>query len=136
MHVQPTNRLLFVHQTIGTGSDCCGDLGAVADHPSCRKDFALVHAAAQEIGRIYNAVRERYDPEELVITFVDPRAQLVLWVELWRHIRLFHPPLRTVLRLLTQSFSLPAVIVNGRILSARGQLPSTQTLLKKLQTTA
>ena len=70
---------------------------------------------AQEVGRAHDG------QEQVAIVTVDPRNQLYLAMKLWRDVCRYRPGLWTGMRTALQVFSLPAIIVNGRVLTKRGR---------------
>jgi hypothetical protein len=120
-----------------TGSGCCGKLEG-DDGLLGRPDlFEHVRRQQLELGVLHRAVRKFYPPvdgrERVAMATVDPRNQLYLiaklWGDAWRYRPGFWAGLRTVLQL----FSLPAVIVNGRVLSRRGQPVDPDSLCRAIQ---
>jgi len=106
-----------------TGSGCCGKLDD--DDPSLRGRNVFEEADRQrrDLGVLHRAIR-RFFPDEqgrarVSVEIVDPRNQLYLWPKLLRDVFRYRPGWRTGLRTIVQAFSLPAVVLNGRVLSER-----------------
>ncbi|MFN4260631.1 MAG: hypothetical protein ACK4RK_15150 [Gemmataceae bacterium] len=108
-----------------TGSGCCGKLeGDNALLPN-----ELFHETRQHqvaFGVLHRSVRQFFgqEVEQGVITMdsVDPRNQLYLVPRLWRDVWKYRPGWKAGLATALQLFTLPAVIVNGRVLSRQGRI--------------
>ena len=121
--------LIREHAEQVTGSGCCGKLSGddslVGD---TSRIFAEARSTQEHFGLLHRAIREFFPanssggelPPVRVVT-VDPRNQLYLLPKLARDVWHYRPGWRDALRTLSLSFSLPAVIVNGRVLSRRGR---------------
>lgn len=115
-----------------TGSGCCGKLEG--DHPLTerRELFRHTRAHQESFGTLHRAVREFFPPldgrEQVSLHVVDPRNQLYLVPKLWRDVIRYRPGWRAGLRTALQLFSLPAVIVNGRVLNRKGRPPDPDAL--------
>jgi hypothetical protein len=109
-----------------TGSGCCGKLDD--DDPALRgKDlFRETEPHRRDLGLLHRAIREFFPPlegrERVAVEIVDPRNQLYLAPKLLRDVLRYRPGWRAGLRTVFQAFSLPAVVLNGRVLS-RGDRP-------------
>jgi len=107
-----------------TGSGCCGRLEGDSDLIGGKKAFAEVRRQQEAFGILHRAVIEFFGEQqqrgELSIVTIDPRNQLYLIPKLFQDVWRYRPGWRSGLCALCQWFSLPAVIVNGRVLSARG----------------
>jgi hypothetical protein len=117
-----------------TGSGCCGKLQG--DDPVMRTHhlFQQTRTHQHELGVLHRAVREFFNDggERVAIVTVDPRNQLYLTAKLCRDVLRYRPGWRPGLRTLLQLFSLPAVIVNGRVLSRRGSPVDPDTLCHQI----
>ena len=108
-----------------TGGGCCGTLDD--DDPTVRGRGVFRHARKQqqELGLLHRAIRTSFptDGEEaqVALVTVDPRNQLYLIAKLLGDVLRYRPGLRAGLRTALQMFSLPAVVLNGRVISRRGQ---------------
>ncbi len=115
-----------------TGSGCCGKLDD--DDPTLRgRDlFAEVKKHQRDLGLLHRAIREFFPPvegrEQVVVEIVDPRNQLYLAPKLFRDVVRYRPGWRAGLRTVLQAFSLPAVVLNGRVLSQRDRTLDPDTL--------
>jgi hypothetical protein len=108
-----------------TGGGCCGSL--TDDDPVVQKK-ALFRDARQhqrDLGLLHRTIREFFPteigPDRVSVVTVDPRNQLYLIPKLWRDVVRYRPGWRSAARTGLQLFSLPAVVVNGEVLSRRGQ---------------
>jgi hypothetical protein len=113
-------------------NDCCGKMTSDPTQLASAEEFSPWIDAAKQMGELYNAVRERFDPDQVDITMIDPRAQIVMWFKLAQHIWWFRPSAGEAFRLLLQRFCIPAVIVNGRIVSS-DRLPTPEQLLAEFR---
>ena len=131
----PRQHLLLIREMPGQAgaNDCCGNLASDPAMLASAEELSPWMDATKQIGGLYNAVRERFDSDQVDITMIDPRAQIVMWFKLIQHVWLFRPPAGGAFRLLMQRFSIPAVIVNGRIVSSV-HLPTPEQLLAELRT--
>ncbi len=115
-----------------TGSGCCGKLEG--DNALWRGGqlFERTRREQRDVGVLHRAIREFYPAqggrERVSVVTVDPRNQLYLVPKLWSDVAVFRPGWRAGLRTALQMFSLPAVVINGRVLSGRGRLPDPDTL--------
>jgi len=106
-----------------TGGGCCGTLDE--DDPSVRGRgvFAETRKHQRDLGVLHRAIREFFPPvggrEQVVVEVVDPRNQLYLAPKLVRAVLRHRPGWRAGLRTVFQAFSLPAVVLNGRVVSRR-----------------
>lgn len=119
--------VIFVREQAAqvTGSGCCGKLEG--EHGLvCRIDdlFSHTRAVQRDFGVLHRAVREFFPPsqgiEQVTVVSVDPRNQLYLAAKLWRDVFRFRPGFIESIRTISQWFAIPAVIVNGRVLSRPG----------------
>jgi len=120
-----------------TGSGCCGKLEGDAGPIRSGEAFAHTRADQQRCGQLHRAVRQLFpsdigQPQVSVVT-VDPRNQLYLAAKLCRDVCRYRPGVRAGLRSLLQAFSLPAVVVNGRIISRRGTSHSLDDVVGEIQ---
>lgn len=115
-----------------TGSGCCGKLDD--DDPVLRgRDvFREAKKHQRDLGVLHRAIREFFPPrddrEQVAVVTVDPRNQLYLIAKLFADVIRYRPGWRAALRTVLQAFSLPAVVVNGRVISRRGRPPDPVTL--------
>ena len=115
-----------------TGSGCCGKLDD--DDPSLRgRDvFAEAKKHQRDLGLLHRAVREFFPDVEgrprVAVEIVDPRNQLYLAPKLLGDVLRHRPGWRAGLRTVLQAFSLPAVVLNGRVLSRRDRPLDPDTL--------
>jgi len=120
-----------------TGSGCCGKLegdGTLLGHG---REFDHARADQRSHGLLHRTLREFFPPREgrpqVAVVTVDPRNQLYLISKLWRDVWRYRPGLRSGLITLLQLFSLPAVIVNGRVISRRGRALAPDDLLREVE---
>lgn len=106
-----------------TGSGCCGKLEGDTALTGGDRVFQHARQHQREMGVLHRAIREFFPPcdgtERVRVQIVDPRNQLYLLPRLWRDVWHYRPGLWAGLRTACELFSLPAVIVNGRVLSRR-----------------
>lgn len=107
-----------------TGGGCCGALSD--DDPTVRQQnvFAEARRTQQQIGLLHRAVCRCFAQQrmsgKLEVTIVDPRNQLYLVGKLLRDVWRYRPGWRAGAATVLQLFALPAVVVNGRVISRRG----------------
>lgn len=114
-----------------TGSGCCGKLVGDNARFSGRSVFLESRLVMQDCGRLSDALRREMG-DAIEITLVDPRNQLYLWPKLARDVWRFHTPVGAAMRTLAMAFSLPAVIVNGRVVASR-RLPEMSELVASIR---
>ena len=119
-----------------TGGGCCGALDD--DDPSVRgRDlFAEARRHQHDMGLLHRAIRKFFPPrdghEQVLSIVVDPRNQLYLMAKLLGDVLRYRPGWRAGLRTVFHMFSLPAVVVNGRVISRRGQTLDPDTLCHEI----
>jgi hypothetical protein len=107
-----------------TGGGCCTALQSDGPMPQTDALFADARASRQHMGLLHRTIREFFPAEKGVpveVLTVDPRNQLYLLLRLWWDVARYRPPLGQALRTAVQWFSLPAVIINGRVISRQGK---------------
>ena len=108
-----------------TGSGCCGKLEGESSLVDHRQLFGESRRQQLQLGVLHRAVREFFlskeHGERISIMTIDPRNQLYLVPKLWRDVWCYRPGFWAGLRTILQFFSMPAVIVNGRVISRRGR---------------
>lgn len=108
-----------------TGSGCCGKLEGDNALLGGSNVFQHTRQGQRELGLLHRTLREFFPPregrEQVSIVTVDPRNQLYLIAKLWRDVFRYRPGISAALRTMLQLFSLPAVIVNGRVISRRNR---------------
>lgn len=114
-----------------TGSGCCGKLAGDGIARRKARLFADSRKRQLDMGLLHRAVKRFFPPcegkHDVHVTVVDPRNQLYLAPKLIRDVLRYRPGWRAGLRTMTQTFSLPAVVLNGRIISrADGALDPDQ----------
>jgi len=108
-----------------TGGGCCGTLDD--DDPTVRGRGVFQHTRRQqeELGLLHRAIRKFFPTEgeaaQVAVVTVDPRNQLYLIAKLLGDVLRYRPGLLAGLRTSLQMFSLPAVVLNGRVISRRGR---------------
>jgi hypothetical protein len=111
-----------------TGSGCCGKLEGDNARVRGRPVFEQAARFKEETGRLHRAVRDFFSQDDVQVVQVDPRNQLYLAGKLCRDVWRYRPGFRAGLRTILQAFSLPAVVVNGTVLSRGGALPDPDAL--------
>ncbi|GAB6165892.1 hypothetical protein JCM19992_18920 [Thermostilla marina] len=115
-----------------TGSGCCGVL--TDDDPTVRHRnvFRETRRDQEHFGILHRSVTrffaKQIDNGELEVVIVDPRNQLYLASRLMVDVFRFRPGFRAAVTALLQLFSVPAVVVNGRVISKRGRATTPDEL--------
>ncbi|GIW78985.1 MAG: hypothetical protein KatS3mg105_0792 [Gemmatales bacterium] len=111
--------------------NCCRLGGDVATLPD-NQAFAEIKDRQQQMGVLYRVVRRCFADaiatRQVTLVQVDPRNQLYLIAKLVRDVWRFRPGFRMGMRALFQCFSLPAVIVNGRLVSQADEIMTPDRL--------
>jgi hypothetical protein len=119
---RPRHRVLLVrqwNQQVG-GSGCCGRLSTVAADSLCEAGddpYAHVRADMEAMGELYRALRERYRPDEVEVTVVDPRNTAWLLPAVWRDARRRGLGRAEALRQLHGATSPRAVVCDGLVVA-------------------
>lgn len=104
-----------------TGSGCCGKLEG--DDVRCGELFSATRSDQEACGILYRTVRRLFrdavEEQRIILDTVDPRNQLYLVPRLVSDVWRYRPGWRAGLQAIFQLFSIPAVIVNGRVLGGR-----------------
>ncbi len=116
-----------------SGGGCCGlwhlEPASRSRNPSCR-----AKEQQRELGALHRAIRGAYPPaggrEQVALVTVDPRNLLYLVPKLLGDVVRYRPGWRAGLRTALQMFSLPAVVLNGRIISRHGRPLDADTLCR------
>ncbi len=120
----PIHVLLIREQAEQLTGGCCGTVGDDDLLSGGRELFADARRDQLALGAIHRLIRDFFPPidgrEQVLVDAVDPRNQFYLFFRLWREVWRYRPGLRAGLQTALQFFSLPAVIVNGRVVSRRG----------------
>jgi hypothetical protein len=115
-----------------TGSGCCGKLEGDSAALGDEELFQEARRNAQDFGVLHRAVRQFFPPQDgapqVNVETVDPRNQLYLFPKLWADVLRYRPGFWPGIRTAFQLFSLPAVIVNGRVISRRHRPVDPDTL--------
>lgn len=111
-----------------TGSGCCGKLEGDNARVGGRPVFEQAAQIKEQTGTLYRALRAFFPRETVEIIQIDPRNQVYLTGKLWRDVWRFRPGIAAGLQTMFQAFSLPAVVVNGKVLSRGGALPDPDAL--------
>ncbi len=115
-----------------TGGGCCGALDD--DDPTVRGRglFRHVRRQQEELGLLHRTIRKFYPAEDggqrVAVVTVDPRNQLYLTFKLIADVLRYRPGVSAGVRTALQMFSLPAVILNGRVVSRRDRPLDPDTL--------
>ncbi len=124
----PQVSIILIRETAEqmSGSGCCGRVAGDPDLTGSGDAFREVRRQQEAFGILHRAVVEFFSEQqqrgELTIVTVDPRNQPYLIPKLVKDVWRYRPGWGKGLCSTLQFFSLPAVIVNGRILSRRGRL--------------
>ena len=114
-----------------TGSDCCGKLEGENAHPEKERERIM-----GEMGCLFMNLQEWCRPDsgdtKSDVLLIDPRNQPFLFPKILRDIFRYHPPFREALRTLFMVYSLPAVILNGKVLFS-GKVPDPSQVIRKIQ---
>jgi len=119
-----------------TGGGCCGTLDD--DDPMLRgRDlFRQARQHQRDLGLLLRAIRKSFPGEEgegqVAVVTVDPRNQLYLIAKLLGDVFRYRPGWTAGLKTALQVFSLPAVVLNGRVISRRGRPLDPDTLCQKI----
>ncbi len=121
----PKVSIILIRETAEqmTGSGCCGRLEGDHKLTGGGAAFQEVRRQQESFGILHRAVveffAEEYRSHELEIVTVDPRNQLYLIPKLIGDVWRYRPGVWSGLLTVCQFHSLPAVIVNGSVLSRR-----------------
>jgi hypothetical protein len=137
--VKPPVSLILIRENAEqlTGSGCCGKLDD--DDPTLRgRDlFREVRKHQRDLGVLHRAVRKLFPPngdqEQVAVVTVDPRNQLYLIAKLAGDVFRYRPGFKAGLRTVLQAFSLPAVVLNGEVISRRDRPVDPDTLCHKIR---
>lgn len=126
-NVTPQVSIILIRESAEqmTGSGCCGRLEGDSSLTGGAAAYRNVRREQEAFGVLHRAVAQFYADEirsgVVTIRTVDPRNQPYLFPKLckdvWRH----RPGWGRGLCTLLQLYALPAVIVNGRVISRRGR---------------
>ena len=104
-----------------TGSGCCGKLEGDGITRRQSRLFADSRKQQRDMGLLHRTVKRFFPPAEglpdVHVVVVDPRNQLYLAPKLIADVIHYCPGWTAGLKTIAQGFSLPAVILNGRIVS-------------------
>ncbi len=107
-----------------TGSGCCGKLEGDGITARQSKLFAESRQQQLDMGLLHRTIKRFFPVEagkpEVHVVMVDPRNQLYLAPKLIGDVLRHRPGWHAGLRTIAQAFALPAVILNGRIISKAG----------------
>ncbi len=108
-----------------TGGGCCGGLSDDDPAVEGRGVFEHVKQQQHDLGVLHRTARQFFPTchgrEQVALVTVDPRNQLYLAPKLAWDVLRYRPGWRAGLKTALQLFSLPAVVVNGRIISRRNE---------------
>lgn len=119
--VRPPHRVLLVRewdQQVG-GSGCCGRLNTASIGAICEtadSPFARSRIDMEKVGEVYRALRERFPPDQVELTVVDPRNTLWLLPTIWRDARRRGLPVSAALRQVSRATSACALVCDGAVL--------------------
>lgn len=123
----PQHRVLLVRewdQQVG-GSGCCGRLNSAAVGSLCEgaeTPYARSRVDMEAMGRVYTALRERFDAEQVELIVVDPRNSAWLLPAIWRDGRRRGLPVRSRLRQVSRGTA-PCTVVCDGLAVARNATP-------------
>ena len=119
-----------------SGSGCCGKLEGDQSITGGTAAFRDIRQTQKEFGVLHRTVVEFYGPAlqsgDLTITTIDPRNQLYLIPKLCSDVWRYRPCWKKALSSLLQMFSLPAVVLNGRVISQRGKTMDPDTICHEI----
>lgn len=122
---EPVRVLLIREQAEQLTGGCCGTVSDDEQLAVSGELFADARRDQRELAVLQRLIREFFPPieghEQVRVDVVDPRNQLYLFFRLWREVWQCRPGLRAGFQTALQLFSLPAVIVDGRVISVRGR---------------
>ncbi len=123
--IEPIHVLLIREQAEQLTGGCCGTVGDDELVSGGREIFTDARRDQVALGALHRLIRDFFPPidgkEQVRVDVVDPRNQFYLFFRLWREVWRYRPGLRAGLQTALQLFSLPAVIVNGQVISRRGR---------------
>jgi hypothetical protein len=115
-----------------TGGGCCGALQDDDPAVGAKDLFREAKQHQRELGILHRAIREFFPPDNghqgVAVVTVDPRNQLYLIPKLLGDVLRYRPGWGPGLRTALQLFSLPTVVINGRVLSQRSQTLDPDTV--------
>ncbi len=125
MRMQVSIIIICDRPEIVTGSGCCGKLEGDKELLGTDELFKKIRVHQEQFGVLHRTVRRLFrrecDDGRVALASADPRNQLYLWPKLIGDAFRYRPGFRSALVTAFQFFSLPAVIVNGRVLTRRGE---------------
>ncbi len=137
--MQPEVSVILIRENAEqlSGSGCCGKLEGDALRAASDEPFAHTRADQSACGRLHRLLRKNFPdsgttPRVRVVT-VDPRNQLYLAPKLWRDVCRYRPGIREGLKTALQLFALPAVVINGRVVSSRKRPLSPHHVLHEVE---
>ncbi|HVY55860.1 MAG TPA: hypothetical protein VHC46_08905 [Thermodesulfobacteriota bacterium] len=114
----------------GSGCVCCS--GGMGEHAKKEPSYREIRESAAECGRLYRELRERYGEEEVEIIQIEPKDYVYVLPRVIRDIIKRREPLVSSLRTLLLWHAVPAVIVNGKIVST-GAVPGSNAVFKEIE---
>ena len=106
-----------------TGSDCCGKLEG--DNIQLDKEKVRVIG---EMGSLFMDLKSRFQN----VLLVDPRNQPYLFPRILLDLVRYHLSLKEALKTIFMVYSIPAVILNGKVLYS-GNIPKTSFVIQKIR---
>jgi len=113
----------------GGGCICCS--GGMGEHAKKDPSYGHIRTLAEECGRLHREIRERYGEEEVEIIQIEPKDYLYVMPRVLKEIFAHGRPLLSSIKTLLLWESIPAVIVNGKTVSA-GRVPAVEEVVKEL----
>ena len=107
-----------------TGSDCCGKLEGENALPDNERVEIL-----KKMGCLYMDLKVKFSD----VILIDPRNQPFLFPKILRDLLRYRPPLWESLKSLLMFYSIPSVILNGKILFS-GTIPDSSQVILRIQT--
>lgn len=103
------------------GSGCCGRLNTAAVSALCEDaetPYAHSRADMERVGLVYEALRDRFDAEDVEVTVVDPRNTVWLLPAIWRGARRRGLSALSSLRELGRGTAPCTVVCDGLVLAS------------------
>jgi hypothetical protein len=116
------HRVLLVRewdQQVG-GSGCCGRLNSAAVGSVCENaesPYAHSRVDMEAMGRVYTALQERFDSDEVELTVVDPRNSAWLLPTIWRDGRRRGLSVTSRLRQMSRATAPCTVVCDGLVVA-------------------
>ncbi len=113
----------------GGGCICCS--GGMGEHAKKDPSYGHIRTLAEECGRLHREIRERYAEEEVEIIQIEPKDYLYVMPRVLKEVFTHGRPIIPSIKTLLLWEPVPAVIVNGKTVSA-GRVPAVEEVVKEL----